>query len=70
MQTLTKDFPITTNLTYDDLINEGYDIAKVTDETMEELADDMMDSFMYLYWETLNVLTEKYNIKKHESKRN
>jgi hypothetical protein len=61
---LYKDFPIKVSVCRADLACEDYDISNITDETMKEIADDMIDGLMDDYWVVLFALAEKYNIKK------
>jgi len=52
-----------------DLESQGYNTAKVDDETMEDLAENMGESFTEYggYWEAMDAITEKLEIHKHNA---
>lgn len=62
-----KAFPIT-SVCRADLEQAGFDTKDVDDGTMSELASKMADAYCGLgFWESLEVLTEDFGIKKHQS---
>jgi len=47
-----------------DLEREGYDLSKVTDETINTMSDEIAGVILVNYWVTFCSLAEKNNIKK------
>ena len=59
-----KDFPIT-SVCRADLEQAGFDITKIDDSTMSELASKMANAYCDMgFWEDLEILAENLGIKK------
>ena len=51
-------FPIT-SVHRDDLESKGFDVKRISDSDMEELADKMADDYCeQIYWESLEIIAE------------
>lgn len=58
-------FEIITSVSREDLQSLGYDISSVSDETMEDIADKMLNDYMdQLYWNSLDVIASQMNLEK------
>ena len=57
-----KQFPIT-SVCRKDLENEGFDILKVDDATMKEIASKMADAYLNIdFWIDMAIIAEHYGM--------
>lgn len=60
-----QEFFVVSEVSREDLINEGWDAEKLDDSTMQNIADKMGEAFCDCgYWDILNSVAEYYKLKK------
>lgn len=58
-----KDYFVVTRVHRDDLASIGYDVSNVTDETMQELADELGEAYVNDgFWIDLPIIAEHLGI--------
>jgi hypothetical protein len=62
---MKQEFFVVSEVSREDLINEGWDAEKLDDGTMQNIADKMGEAFCDCgYWDILNSVADYYKLKK------